>query len=101
MSEAKKERLQKAVHAPQGGVDSNFGMLVPRRGFDPLISTLKGWHPDLARRPGHAVLFQCSTPGLATLRVYGQFVQRGVFGEAGHQVHILHRLARGALDQVI
>ena len=27
--------------------------LVPRRGFDPLISTLKGWHPDLARRPGH------------------------------------------------
>ena len=22
-------------------------------GFDPMISTLKGWRPNLARRPGH------------------------------------------------
>ncbi len=28
--------------------------MVPRMGFDPMISTLKGWRPNLARRPGHA-----------------------------------------------
>ena len=27
--------------------------VVPRMGFDPMISTLKGWRPNLARRPGH------------------------------------------------
>ena len=30
--------------------------VVPRRGFDLLISTLKGWRPNLARRPGHGNL---------------------------------------------
>ena len=28
--------------------------VVPRRGFDTLISTLKGWCPNLARRQGRA-----------------------------------------------
>ena len=27
--------------------------MVPRMGFDPMVSTLKGWRPNLARRPGH------------------------------------------------
>ena len=31
--------------------------VVPRKGFDPLISTLKGWRPNLARRPGHVWIF--------------------------------------------
>ncbi len=31
--------------------------MVPRKGFDPLISTLKGWRPNLARRPGHTGVF--------------------------------------------
>ena len=34
-----------------------FWWLVPRKGFDPLISTLKGWRPNLARRPGHTRVF--------------------------------------------
>ena len=30
--------------------------VVPRKGFDPLISALKGWRPNLARRPRHGNL---------------------------------------------
>ena len=30
--------------------------VVPRMGFDPMISTLKGWRPNLARRPGHVAI---------------------------------------------
>ena len=37
--------------------------VVPRMGFDPMISTLKGWRPNQARRPGHnGILLQSAYP---------------------------------------
>ena len=40
--------------------------MVPRMGFDPMISTLKGWRPNLARRPGHTYPFYYNCNGSAT-----------------------------------
>ena len=39
-----------------GRAEVSLMEVVPRRGFDTLISTLKGWRPNLAIRPGHGDL---------------------------------------------
>ena len=44
--------------------------LVPRTGFEPVISTLKGWRPNRARRPGREGILLQSGVGRQRLDAY-------------------------------
>ena len=66
-------RLRTGTDRPYGSGLDRWWEVVPRRGFDPLISTLKGWRPNLARRPGHNALMVLHSGSLCRQRPHSSF----------------------------
>ena len=79
--------------------------VVPPRGFEPLVSTLKGWRPRPLDDGGVRKLLEYNkaetVSAMKLLWIQGYRFQAHGFGKPKHNVHVLNGLPSGALDQVV